>query len=321
MVIWRICVCICVFIYVHTCAFIHIHLFIKHRFSSVVQLCLTLCDPMDCSMPGLPVQHQLPEFTQTQVHWVGDAIQPSHPLLSPSPPAFNLSQNQGLFQWVSPSHQVAKVLEFQLQHQSSQSIWFPWGWTGWISLLSKGLSRVFWTWQFKSISSLVLSFLYSSTFMSIYDDWKNHSFDYMDLCWQVMSLLFNKLCMWVITFLPRSKYFSISWLQSSAAVIFEPPKLKSITVSTVSPSIWHAVMGPDEMILVFWMLSFKPTFSLSSFTFNKRLFSSSLSSIRVVSSAYLSIYWYFSISIDIDISSAYLLIFLPEILIPAYDRS
>ena len=92
------------------------------QFSSVTQLCPTLCDPMDCSAPGLPVHHQLPELTQTHVHLVGDAIQPSHPLLSPSPPAFNLSQHQGLFQWVSSSHQVAKELEFQLQHQSFQWI-------------------------------------------------------------------------------------------------------------------------------------------------------------------------------------------------------
>ena len=77
---------------------------------------------MDCSTPGLPVHHQLLEFTQTHVHWVSDAIQPSHPLSSPSPPAFNLSQHQGLFKWVSSSHQVAKVLEFQLQHQSFQLI-------------------------------------------------------------------------------------------------------------------------------------------------------------------------------------------------------
>ena len=90
--------------------------------SSVIQSCSTLCDPMDCSTPGLPVHHPLPESTQTHVHWVGDAIQPSHPLLSPSPPAFNLSQHQGLFQWVSSSHQVAKALEFQLQHQSFQWI-------------------------------------------------------------------------------------------------------------------------------------------------------------------------------------------------------
>ena len=85
--------------------------------------CPTLCDPIDCSTRGLPVHHQLPEFTQTHVHCVGDVIQPSHPLLSPSPPALNLSQNQGLFKWVSSSHQVDKVLEFQLQHQSFQ--WTP----------------------------------------------------------------------------------------------------------------------------------------------------------------------------------------------------
>ena len=91
------------------------------QFSLVTQSCPTLWDPMDCSMPGLPVHHQLPELTQIHVHWVGDAIQPSHPLLSPSP-AFNLSQHQSLFQWVSSSHQVAKVLEFQLQHQSFQWI-------------------------------------------------------------------------------------------------------------------------------------------------------------------------------------------------------
>ena len=90
------------------------------QFSSVSQLCLTLCDPMNCSTRGLPVHHQLPEFTQAHVHLVSDAIQPSHPLLSPSPPALNLSQHQGLFKRVSSSHQVAKILMFQLQHQSFQ---------------------------------------------------------------------------------------------------------------------------------------------------------------------------------------------------------
>ena len=87
-----------------------------------VQLCLMLCDHMDHSTPGFPVHHQLPELTQIHVHWVSDAIQPSHPLLFPSPPNLNLSQHQGLFQWVSSSHQVAEVLEFQLQHQSFQWI-------------------------------------------------------------------------------------------------------------------------------------------------------------------------------------------------------
>ena len=98
------------------------HLISSVQFSSVTQLCPTICDPMDCSTPVLPVNRQLPEFTQTHVRWVSDAIQPSHPLSSPSPPAFNLSQHQGLFKWVSSSHQVAKVLEFQLQHQSFQWI-------------------------------------------------------------------------------------------------------------------------------------------------------------------------------------------------------
>ena len=93
------------------------------QFSLVAQLCPTLCDPMNRSTPGLPVRHWLLEFTQTHVHWVGDAIQPSHPLSSPSPPTFSLSQHQSLFKWVSSSHQVAKVLEFQLQHQSFQ--WTP----------------------------------------------------------------------------------------------------------------------------------------------------------------------------------------------------
>ena len=116
------------------------------QFSSVTQSCPTLCDPMNCSTPGFSVHHQLLEPTQTHVHQVGDAIQPSHPLSSPSPPAFHLSQHQGLFKWVSSSHQMAKVLAFQLQHQSFQwtpSYWSPLGWTSWISFQSNGLSRVF----------------------------------------------------------------------------------------------------------------------------------------------------------------------------------
>ena len=86
----------------------------NHQIRSVAQSCLTLCHPMNRSMPGLPVHHQLPKFTQTHIHWVSDAIQPSHPLSSPSPPAPNPSQHQSLFQWVNSSHEVAKVLEFQL---------------------------------------------------------------------------------------------------------------------------------------------------------------------------------------------------------------
>ena len=106
--------------------------------------CVPLCNPMDCSMLGIPVIQYLLEFSQTHVHWVHDAVQPSHPLSSP-PPALNLSQHQGLFQWLSCSlHLVAKVLELQFQHQSFQfQGWFPLGLTCLISLQSKGLSRVF----------------------------------------------------------------------------------------------------------------------------------------------------------------------------------
>ena len=97
-------------------------IFSSVQLSSVSQLCLILCDPTYCNMPGFPVQHQLPEHAQIHVHRVGDDIQPSHSLSFPSSPAFNLSQHQGVFQWVSSSHQVAEVLEFQLQHQYFQWI-------------------------------------------------------------------------------------------------------------------------------------------------------------------------------------------------------
>ena len=142
------------------------------EFSSVAQPCPTLCDPMDCSMPGFPVHHQLPESTHTHLHWVGDAIQPFYPLSSPSPPTFKLSHYQGLFKWVSSSHWVAQVLEFQLQHQSFQ-------WTPRTDLLQDALvgspcspgdsQNSSPTPQFKSINSSVFSFLHSSTLTSIHD--------------------------------------------------------------------------------------------------------------------------------------------------------
>ena len=146
----------------------------------VTQLCLTLCSPKDCSTPDFPVLHHLLELAQTHVHWVGDAIQPSHPLLSPSPPTFNLSQNQGLFQWINSLHEVAKVLEFQLQHHSLQR-------NPRADLLQNGLvgspcsprdtQESSPTPQFKSINSSVLSFLHRPTLTSIHDRWKNHSLD------------------------------------------------------------------------------------------------------------------------------------------------
>ena len=142
-------------------------------------MCPTLCNPMNPSTPGLPVHHQLPEFTQTHVHRVSDAIQPSHPLLSPSPPAPNPSQHQSLFQSVNSSHEVAKVLEFQLQHHSLQGN--P------RADLQNGLvgspcnprdsQESSPTPQFKSINSSALSFLHSPTLASIHDHWKSHSLD------------------------------------------------------------------------------------------------------------------------------------------------
>ena len=155
-------------------------LMVSYQFSSVAQSCPTLCDPMNRSMPGLPVHHHLPEFTQTHVHLVSDANQPSHPLSYPSPPAPDPSQHPSLFQWVNSLHEVAKVLEFQLQHHSLQG-------NPRVDLLQNGLvgspcsprdsQESSPTPQFKSINSSALSFLHSPTLTSIHDHWKNHSLD------------------------------------------------------------------------------------------------------------------------------------------------
>ena len=148
------------------------------QFSSVTQSCPTLFDPMNHSTPGLPVHHQLPEFTQTHAHQASDAIQPSHPLSSLSPPAPNPFQYQSLFQWVNSSHEVAKVLEFQVQHHSFQrnprADLFQTGLVGSpCSLRDSQESSP--TPRFKSINSLVFSFIHSPTLTSIHDHWKNHS--------------------------------------------------------------------------------------------------------------------------------------------------
>ena len=162
----------------------------------------------------------------------------------------------------------ASVLPMNIQD------WFPLGWTGWISLQSKGLSRVSPTPQLKSINSSMLSFLYGPTLTSIHDYWKNIALTRWTFVSKVMSLPFNTLSRLVIAFHPRSKHLSVSWFHGSA-VILEPKKIKSVTVSTLSPSICHETTGPDVMIVAFLMLSFKAGFSLSSFTFIKTLFSSS----------------------------------------------
>ena len=149
---------------------------------------------MNCSTPGLPVNNLLLESTQTHVHWVGDVIQLSHPLSSPSSSALSLSQHQGLFQWVSSLHQgaisigastSASVLPMSIQQ------WFPLGLSGLISLLSKGPSRVFSSTAVQKINYLALSLLYGPTFVSVHDYWKNHSFDYTKLCQKSDVTLFQ----------------------------------------------------------------------------------------------------------------------------------
>ena len=197
------------------------------QFSSVTQSCLTLCDPMNCSTPGLPVHHQLPGSTQTHVHWVGDAIQPFHPLSSSSPPVLNLSQHQGLSKWVSSSNQVVKVLEFQLQHQSFQ--WIPrtdifrMDWLDLLavqetlkSLLQHHSSKASILWH-SAFFIVQLSHPYMTT-------GKNIALTRQTFVDKVISLLFNMLSRLVIIFLPRSKCLLISSLQSQFAAILERKK-------------------------------------------------------------------------------------------------
>ena len=189
---------------------------------------------MNCSMAGLLVHHQLPEFTQTHAHWVGDAIQPSHPLSSPSPLAPNPSQHQGLFQWVSSSHEVVKVLDFQLQHQSFQ-------WTPRTDLLADGLvgspcsprdsQESSLTQHFKSINFLCSAFFIVQLSYPYMTTGKTIALTRRTFVGKVMSLLLNMMSRLVITFLPRIKHLLISWLQSPSAVILEPKKIKSDTVS------------------------------------------------------------------------------------------
>ena len=227
------------------------------QFNSVQSLSrVRLCDPVNHGTPGLPVHHQLPEFTQTYVHRVSDVIQPSYPLSSPSPPApippsirvFS-SESALCMRWpkywsfslsIIPSKEIPGLISFRmdwlgllavqgtlkniLQHHSSKA-----------SILQRS---AFFTVQ--------LSHPYMTTGKTI-------ALARQTLVGEVMSLLLNMLSRLVITFLPRSKHLLISWLQSSSTVILEPRKLKS---DTVSPSICHGVMGPDAMIFVFWMLSF-----------------------------------------------------------------
>ena len=264
-------------------------------------MCPTLCNPMDCSTPGLPVHHPLLEFTQSHVHSVGDAIL-CHPLLLPPSiiPSIRVFSNESVLctRWpkywsfsfsISPSSEYSGLISFRMD---------------WLDLFAvQGTLK-----SLLQHHSLKASILWHSAFFMVQvshlymTTGKTIALTRRPFVGRVISLLFNMSSRLVITFLPRSKCLLISWLQSPSAVILEPQKIKSLTVSS---SICHEVLGLDAMILVFWMLSYKPGFSLSSFNFIKRLFSSSLlSAIRVVSFAYLR-----------------LLIILPAILIPACARN
>ena len=205
-------------------------------FSSVQSLsCVWLCDSMNRGTPGLPVHHQLPESTQTHVHWVGDAIQPSPPPLSPSTPALNLSQHQGPFKWVSSSHQVAKVLSFSFSISPSNEhpglISFRMDWLDLLtvqgtlkSLLQHHSSKASILWH-SAFFTVQLSHPYMTTGKTI-------ALTRRTFVGKVMSLLFNMLSRLVITFFPRSKHPWISWLQSPSAVIL------SVVSDQIQLKIW-----------------------------------------------------------------------------------
>ena len=239
---------------------------------------------MNHSTPGLPVPHQLPESTQPYVHWVSDAIQPSHPLSSlllqsSNFPSIRVFSNESalLIRWpeywsfsfnISPTNEHPGLIFFRMD---------------WLDLLAvQGTLKSLLQHHSSKASILQCSAFFTVQLLHRHmTAGKTIALARQTFVGKVMSLLLNMLSRLVIAFLPRSKHILISWLQSPSAVMLEPRKIKPTTVSTVSPSICHEVMGPDAMILAFWMLSFKPTCSLSSFTFLKRLSSSSLSAVCV----------------------------------------
>ena len=210
------------------------------QFSSDTQLCPTLCGPVNHSTPGLLVHHQLPESTQSHVHWVGDAIHPSHPLSSPSPPALNFSQHQGLSKWVSSSHQVAKYWSFSFNISPSTEhpglISFR---MDWLDLLAvQGTLKSFLQHHSSKASILRRSAFFTVQLSHPYmTTGKTIALTRRIFLVKVMSLLLNMLSRLVITFLPRSKRLFISWLQSPPAVDLEPRRIRSGAVCTASPSV------------------------------------------------------------------------------------
>ena len=224
--------------------------------------------PMNLSTPGLPVHHQLPEFTQTHVYLVGDAIQPSHPLSSPTPlpsipPSIRVFSNESTLhmRWpkywsfsfsIIPSKEHPGLISFRVDRLDLLAV------QGTLKSLLQHHSSKPSILQCSAFFSVQLSHPYMATGKTI-------ALTRQTFVGKVMSLFFNMLSRLVITFLLRSKHLLISWLQSPSAVILEPPKIKSDTVFTVSPSISHEVMGPDAMILVF--LVYVKKFFFLSFPF------------------------------------------------------
>ena len=223
------------------------------QFSSVAQSCPTLCNPHGLQHARPPCPSPTPGVYSTHVHSVGDAIQPSPLLSSPSPPAFNLSHHQGLFQWVSSLHRWPKYWSFSFSispsNEYSRLISFR---MDWLHLLAvQGTLKSLLQYHSSKASILLCSAFFIVQLSHPYTTTgKTIALTSQTFVGKVISLLFNVLSRLVITFLPRSKHLLISWLQSPSAVILEPLKIKPAKVSTVSPSICHEVMGPDAMILV-----------------------------------------------------------------------
>ena len=205
---------------------------------SVAKSCLTLCDPMDCSTPGFPLPHYLPEFAETHVHWIGNAIQPSYPLLSPSSPAlksFPASRSFPMSQLFASGGQSIGASASALVLPVSIQGWFPLGWTGLISLLSKGLSRIFsnttvWKHQFFGAQPSLWSNSHICTWLLK----KTIALTIWTFVGKVMSLLFNTLSRFVIAFLERSKRLLISRQQSPSTAILELKKIDGTYESTNS---------------------------------------------------------------------------------------
>ena len=243
------------------------------HWSEVTQSCLTLGTPRDCCMPGFPVLQYLPEFAQTHVHWVDNAIQPSHPLSLPSTPALNLSQNQTLcspmdctlsrfpvlhcflkftqthVHWVGdaiqPSHPLSPSSPPALNLSQHQALCIRWPkyWSFSIS-------------SFNEYSGLISFRIDSFDLLAVQGTFKSLLQHHSSKAWILYRLSHQGSP-------SRSKHLLISWLQSPYTVILEPRKVKSVTASTFSHSICHEGMGADAMIFVFWMLNFKTAFSLS----------------------------------------------------------